>query len=262
MSQTYTTTCIILKRRDYQENDRFFCIYTKDYGKLDVLAKGTKKIKSKLNSYLEPFYYVNLMIAKGKVFDKLANANLIDSYQNLRTDDSLVGFYLLNYIGETTDGLIQGGITETRKFNLLLEILEILNQEITKESAFKKEKLLMLANIYILKLLSLLGYQPEIKRCLICHRGLLLTKHIFDFRSGGLVCEECKKVCLIEDYLRVSDDVIKIFQLAKEKELPYFIELGINKEVLDQFNQVVYKLILANLERPLKSLEFMKIPLS
>ena len=56
MSQTYTTEGIILKRKDYQENDRLFTIYSKDYGKIDLIAKGTKKISSKLNSYLEPFY--------------------------------------------------------------------------------------------------------------------------------------------------------------------------------------------------------------
>ena len=67
MSQTYTTTAIILKRRDYQENDRLFCLYARDYGKIDVLAKGTKKISSKLNPYLEPFYLVKVMIAKGRV---------------------------------------------------------------------------------------------------------------------------------------------------------------------------------------------------
>ena len=84
MAQTYTTTALVLKRRDHNEHDRLFCLYTKDYGKIDVLAKGTKKISSKLNSYLEPFYLIKVMIAKGKGFDKLANCNLIEGYQNLR----------------------------------------------------------------------------------------------------------------------------------------------------------------------------------
>jgi len=256
MSRTYTTTGIILKRRDYQENDRLFCLYTKDFGKIEVVAKGTKKITSKLKGYLEPFYLVKLMIAKGKVFDKLANCNTIKSYDNLRTDPTLLGFALINYLAEGTDGLISGHTSQSDKFNLLLETLEILEQEIAKDLPEKKERLLFLAGIYFLKLLGLLGYQPEIRRCVNCHKGILLPKNIFDFSKGGLVCEDCKKICLIEDYIKVSDGVIKILQLAKEKPMEYFIDLLVEIDDLKALNKVVEKLILVNVERPLKSVDF------
>ncbi|MCX6742643.1 MAG: DNA repair protein RecO [Candidatus Parcubacteria bacterium] len=253
MAQTYTTTALVLKRRDYQENDRLFCLYTKDFGKIDVLAKGTKKISSKLNSYLEPFYLIKVMIAKGKGFDKLANCNLIEGYQNLRQD--LFGFALINYLAEITDNLILGQTQSYDKFDLLLKTLEVLDREIGKK---EKEKLLLLANLYGLKLLSLLGYQPEIKRCLICHKGILLTKNIFDFSHGGIICEDCKKVCLIEDYVLVSDQVIKLLQLGQKKELDFFVNLGIDQETIKQFNQVVSKLLLVNMERPLRSIDFLQ----
>jgi len=253
MSQTYTTTALVLKRRDYQEHDRLFCLYTRDFGKIDVLAKGTKKISSKLNSYLEPFYLIKVMIAKGKGFDKLANCNLIEGYQNLRQD--LFGFALINYLAEITDNLILGQTQSYDKFDLLLKTLEVLDQEIGKKG---KEKLLLLANLYGLKLLSLLGYQPEIKRCLICHKGILLTKNIFDFSHGGVICEDCKKVCLIEDYVSVADQVIKLLQLGQEKDLDFFVNLGIDQDTIKQFNQVVSKLLLVNMERPLRSLDFLQ----
>ena len=272
MGQTYNTTALVLKRRDHNEHDRLFCLYTKDYGKIDVLAKGTKKISSKLNPYMEPFYFIKVMIAKGKGFDKLANCNLIESYQNLRQD--LFGFALINYLAEITDNLIMGQTQSGEKFDLLLETLNILDKEISRETASAdgstkltmtasaaKEKLLLLANLYGLKLLSLLGYQPEIKRCLICHKGILLTKNIFDFSHGGIICEECKKVCLIEDYILVSDRVIKLLQLAQEKDLDFFSNLVIDKDTTKQFNQVVSKLLLVNMERPIRSIDFLeKLP--
>lgn len=256
MSRTYTTTGIVLKRRDYQENDRLFCLYTKDFGKIDVVARGTKKITSKLKGYLEPFYLVKLMIAKGKVIDKLANCNSIRCYENLRNDPTLLGFGLINYLAEGTDGLISGHTSQSDKFNLFLETLDILEREITNDLSEKKERLQFLANIYFIKLLGLLGYQPEIHRCVLCHRGILLTKNIFDFTKGGLVCEDCKKVCLIEDYIRVSDGVIKILQLAKEKPLEYFITLPVESNDLKSLNKVGEKLVLVNIERPLKSIDF------
>lgn len=257
MSRTYTTTGIVLKRRDYQENDRLFCLYTKDFGKIDVVARGTKKITSKLKGYLEPFYLVKLMIAKGKVIDKLANCNTLKTYDNLHTDSTLLGFALINYLAEGTDGLISGQTLQSDKFNLLLATLDILELEIIKDLPDKKERLLFLTNIYFLKLLGLLGYQPEIQRCVMCHDGMLLTKNIFDFIKGGLVCEDCKKICLIEDYMKVSDGVIKLLQLAKEKPLEYFIGLAVEANDLKEFNKVGEKLVLVNVERPLKTVEFL-----
>jgi len=255
MAKTYTTKGIILKRRDYHEHDRLFCIYTKDYGKIDVLAKGTKKIVSKFNPYLEPFYLVDLMIAKGKIFDKLANANIVKTFSNLRSN--LNGFFILNYLSEAIDNLILGQTTQTNKFEILLEVLDLLDDKIIKSN--DKEKLLALANVYIFKLLKFLGYRPEIQRCVMCHKGILLTKNIFDFSHGGIICEDCKKVCLIEDYLKISDGAIKLLQLAEMQPLNYFNSLEAKPEDLMEFNQIITKLLLVNTEKPLKSLEFAKL---
>lgn len=259
MAQTYNTTGLILKRRDYQENDRLFYVYTKDHGKIEVVAKGTKKISSKLNSYLEPFYLVNLMIAKGRVFDKLANANVAKIYENLRNDKDLIGFFLINYLSEIINNLILGQTPQNKKYDLLLELLDILDNEIIKERENKKEWLLFLSNIYIQKFLNLLGYRPEIQRCLVCHKAILLTKNIFDFSRGGVICEDCKKVCLIEDYIKVSDKVIKLLQLAETKDLGYFLDMTNGNEEINEYNKVMQRLILVNTERPIKSMDFYKV---
>ena len=38
---------IVLMRRDFRENDQIITFYTKDNGKVEVLARGVKKIISK-----------------------------------------------------------------------------------------------------------------------------------------------------------------------------------------------------------------------
>lgn len=259
MAQTFTISGIIIKRRDFQENDRLFYIYTKEHGKIEVVAKGTKKISSKLNAYLEPFYLVNLMIAKGKVLDKLANANIVRTYENLRNDKELIGFFLINYLSEIINNLILGQSPQNIKYDLLLELLDILDNEIINERENKKECLLMLTNVFIIKLLNLLGYRPEIKRCLSCHKAILLTKNIFNFSRGGVICDDCKKICLIEDYIKVSDKVIKLLQLAGSEDLGYFLNMANGQKEINEFNKIVQRLVLVNSERPIKSLEFYNI---
>lgn len=51
----YQTNAIILKREDIFEADRFYHIYTEDFGKICAVAGGVRKINAKLAGHLEPF---------------------------------------------------------------------------------------------------------------------------------------------------------------------------------------------------------------
>ncbi|MCX6743745.1 MAG: hypothetical protein NT116_05970 [Candidatus Parcubacteria bacterium] len=52
--------------------------------------------------------------------------------------------------------------------------------------------------------------------------------------------------------------MIKILQLAKEKPLEYFVTLSLDINDLKAINMVTENLVLVNMERPLKSLEFLE----
>ncbi len=56
MAVHYRTQGFVLKKTDLWEADQVFSIYTQDFGKLKVLGKAIRKIKSKLRSGAELFY--------------------------------------------------------------------------------------------------------------------------------------------------------------------------------------------------------------
>ncbi len=53
----YQCSGFILKKKNIREADQIFTIYTKEFGKLKFLAKGSRKIKSKLRGGLKLFYF-------------------------------------------------------------------------------------------------------------------------------------------------------------------------------------------------------------
>ncbi len=63
---------IILRKQDYRESDRLFVIYTDELGKISAVAKGARKIKSKMAGHLELFHVINLMVAPVKTNYKIA----------------------------------------------------------------------------------------------------------------------------------------------------------------------------------------------
>lgn len=85
---SYHSTGIVLLKRDFREHDRIYTIYTCDYGKIEALGRGTRKITSKLASHLEPPSAVDLLIIQGKVFDHIAGAKRLEEFSTLRSDFS------------------------------------------------------------------------------------------------------------------------------------------------------------------------------
>ena len=53
--RVYKTEAIIIKRVKLGEADRIITFYTPHLGKLQGVAKGVRKITSKLGGHLEPF---------------------------------------------------------------------------------------------------------------------------------------------------------------------------------------------------------------
>lgn len=96
------TEGIILKKSDLGETDRLLTIYTKDFGKIKVLAKGVKKLNSKLRYHLEPLNYSYLILIEGKNFRIIKDAVLMDQFLNIRQDLKKTGviFELMKLLDE------------------------------------------------------------------------------------------------------------------------------------------------------------------
>jgi len=76
----YRTEGFILKKIDRGEADRIFTVYTRDFGKLDLLAKAERKIKSKLRGGLELFYLSDIEFIQGKTHKTLTDTILVENF--------------------------------------------------------------------------------------------------------------------------------------------------------------------------------------
>ncbi|MFH1598443.1 MAG: DNA repair protein RecO [Patescibacteria group bacterium] len=211
------TKGIILKRKDIGESDRLVTIYTYDLGKVEARATGARKIQSKLASHLEPFFCVNLMIAHGKRFDRIASARIIVPYAKIRQDSNLInsGASLLRLVDELTK-------TKHRDvfiYNLLKKSLAFLNDN--------KIDPIFLVHLFALKLLSHLGYQPEVRVCLQCHKKLAAGNHLFSLNKGGVICASCGRGQ--KSLIPLNKQSITLLRLMLDKKLDYLARLRFNK---------------------------------
>ena len=121
----YRAQGFILKKEDRGEADRIFTIYTKDFGKLELLAKAVRKIKSKLRVGLELFYLSEIEFIQGRAQKTLTDAVLINNFKNLRRDSEKLA--IAYQVSEVLDGLVKGQEPDEKIWNLLKETFERLN---------------------------------------------------------------------------------------------------------------------------------------
>jgi len=86
MAIHYRTQGFVLRKTDLREADQAFTIYTKDFGKLKILARAIRKIKSKLRSGIELFYLSEIEFIQGKNYKTLTDATVIEKFKNVKQD--------------------------------------------------------------------------------------------------------------------------------------------------------------------------------
>ena len=86
MEETYATKAIVLNRVPFRENDIRVSLYSSDQGRLDLIARGARKTKSKIAGHIEPISLARIMVIRGKRLDYLGSAINEASYFNIKND--------------------------------------------------------------------------------------------------------------------------------------------------------------------------------
>lgn len=104
--KTLITTAIILSRVDYGEADRILTLLTPDYGKLRLIAKGVRKIKSKLAGGIELFSVSDIVFIRGRSeIGTLVSTRLIRHYGRIVQDvnRTMLGYDIIKMLNRATE---------------------------------------------------------------------------------------------------------------------------------------------------------------
>lgn len=229
----YRTQGFILKRVNRGGADRIFTVFTKDFGRLEILGKAIRKIKSKLRGGMEIFYLSEIEFIQGKTYKTLTDAILIDSFPNLRKD--LQGLSIAYRISEVLDNLIKGQEPDEEIWQLLKETFQKLDN---KRLTINNQQLIYY--YFLWNLLSILGYQPEFYKCSLCKRKLTPQKLYFSLKERGLICQNCfKKLKLDKEQNKAVDpETVKILRLVLEKKWFILSKLKISQTHLNSIKNI------------------------
>ena len=84
--RTLSTEAVVLRHSDWGEADRVLVLFTREQGKVRALAKGARKMLSRKAGHLEPFTHVKVLLALGKDFWIVTQAETLNAFLSIRSD--------------------------------------------------------------------------------------------------------------------------------------------------------------------------------
>ncbi len=199
---------IVLNSVKFGEGHKIVRIFTDTLGKIDATAFGARKTKSRFGSSLEPFT-VNIFILYRKNLESpyaIREADVRDYNAQIR--ESLGKYYCASAMIEPIVRFVQTAQRDRALFEHMVGSLHILNE-------IKPEKATFLFLMHCIKLISILGYEPDPGTCALCGKKTNPESIYSDARYGFPLCETCRK----DSSLPILSTTLRFVQWAKTTPL-------------------------------------------
>lgn len=234
---------IVIRTRDYGETHQVLVIYTREQGKIAVMARGVKKTRSRLSSVAQVLTHGQYMYYAGSGMGTLTQGETIKSHHKIREDILWMSYaaYILELLDKLTDDREPNGFL----FHLLDQVLSLL--ETGKDAA-------ILCRIFEMKLLGISGYRPQVDACLNCLESD--KPFFFSVSKGGFLCAHC--LPLDEQALSLSPASARLLRLFLHVDIDRLGEIRVRPETNEQLERVMFAFTDYHADLHLKSRNFLQ----
>jgi DNA repair protein RecO (recombination protein O) len=240
----YKTEAIVIKRINLGEADRILTIFTPNYGKLRVVAKGVRKVTSRLAGHVELFARSQMLLAKGRNLDIVTQSETVDAYRSLREDLSRIAHAY--YVAELLDKLTPDALENYPAYKLAVEALQFTANDADPDRVLRW---------FEMQLLGYLGYAPELSKCVECRNDLTPVVNAFSPALGGVVCASCKRIGIGRE---LSVNALKMLRLMQRNPYGPVSRVRVGANLHAEMQSIMQAYITHILESDLRSTHFVK----
>lgn len=231
---------LVCRYADYRDNDRMLTLFTREAGRVDAVARGCKRPKSKLMAVAQPFVYAEFELFSNKDKYSVNNAEIKESFYPLRSDlDSLT-------VATNLAALISGGSPpgepNERLFSLLYYTVSFL--------AYSDCGAVDLSLCALLRYLNVLGYCPVITACARCGGDIRADKAAgFDPNAGGALCAKCSRGARVD---RLALEAMRRMLIMEDADMH---KVKLTDKLRSELEQMLYPYAEAALEKRVNRLD-------
>ncbi|UJF35085.1 DNA repair protein RecO [Paenibacillus hexagrammi] len=196
---------IVLRSMDYGEGNKIISLFTPELGKVSLMARGAKKVKSRHAAVTQLFTYGDFVFFKaGGQMGTLNHGEIVEAHHKLREDLYMSAY--ASYLVEMTDRML--GDEEGSAY-----LFEQLKAGLT---AIESEKdMQIVVHLYEMKMFELAGYLPVTDACAACGNHMELT--MFSPSLGGCLCARCR--FKDNQAIAISEGTLKLLRLFTRMDI-------------------------------------------
>jgi DNA repair protein RecO (recombination protein O) len=176
---------LVLRTTDWSETSRIATLWTREFGKVRVLAKGGRRLKSAFENALDLLTLCDIVLLRKSSgsLDLLTEAQVVRRFPRLRTD--LSALYAAYYVAELLADWTEDYDPHPRVYDEALDTLRVLGDAgVAAGPRLARFELVLLRE---------LGYGPAVEACAVCGTSVAGANLAFGDTAGGVVCPKCQR---------------------------------------------------------------------
>lgn len=237
------TDGVVLKRTYVGEKDAIIKILTCEAGLVSASVKGIKNMKSKLAAGCSAFGYSDFVLRPGKELYIVMQSTQKEGFFGLAANIERLSFAA--YFADLTAAFNPSAEDTKSILSLLLNTFYLLSNS--------GKNMELIKCVYELKLLSYLGFAPELDACCQCGSSDKLC--FFSPSAGGTVCRGCGAVA---DACIVTENALAAMRYTQNADDKKAFSFALPKSAIDEFARCTEKMCESVLARRLPSLAYLK----
>ncbi|MDY0092287.1 MAG: DNA repair protein RecO [Candidatus Vecturithrix sp.] len=234
------TEAVVIKAINVREADKILTFFSREYGKIQGIARGVRKIRTKYSGKLELFNRVEVIffqkiepLQSGGFPEKpsllgITQVDSVETFPQFQSDfHRMIG---ASYIAELLNRLFED-YDDSHKavYTLVCQ---------TFRALATLDRIQNILPAFELKLLAHLGYAPVFTECTVCQRPRTQTISEsssaeqllgFNFATGGVLCPRCKAIK--KGTFAVSSSALNVMQQLMETAIVYIEHVPLTPEL-------------------------------
>lgn len=198
---------LILHRTSVREKDRVVEVFSREEGRLKLLAAGVSRFPSRRAGHLEPLLEAEITVSASSRGDSIRDARTLAAFPRLRSE--LPRLRLAYVIAR----LLREGTGEHLADAPLYDAMRALFDALDDDHVPPSPLILLSAE---LRMLHHLGALPDPYRCVRCQRKLVADAFSFDRRTRAFFCAACAPANKQPDLT----DAVKLYRLLLAHPAP------------------------------------------
>ncbi len=243
-----TVDGIVIGRRSIGETGCFIDVLTDEYGVIEAVAHGVKKLTSKNAGSAALFSYSRFCFSKNGVKYTLNSAEPKFSFHGISSDIEYLS--LAAYFAD----VLKDTVASEQENAGMLRFAAVTMYELDK----KRRSLDLIKSVFELHISAMLGFSPDLRACRVC-ACYEHEKMYFDAVNSCIVCGDC-----VQEYnapaglTELSPELLYAMRYIVFSPVDKIYKLDVNADVQRKLSLLTEEYLLHQLDREFRSLDYFK----